>query len=191
MFITKIALDEFMALPVHTRAKVIRAIDQHDTNLACSPFIQLRDNLIGIYTEVSSVQRIIFFYRTDAGTNILGILLRKNKKLMLTEQDEILRRADEPQEQDVSKRWSSVRQIALGEPEVKTAFENEVLKETLQTTLLKWRSAAGLTREQLAEKMGVSFKHICNIEINPSKISIHTIYQYARFCGINNPAIIL
>lgn len=191
MVITKTAVDEFSALPVHSRAKVIHCIDRYAAGATSSTFIKLRDDLVGIYTGSTGIQRIIFFYEQGAQNLILGVLMRKNKIFTQSEQGALMRRVDGLCEQETLTNWTTVRHIALDEPEVKSAFENEVLKENLQTTLLEWRSSAGLTREQLAEKMGVSYKHICNMEINPSKVSIHTIYQYARMCDIDNPTLSL
>ncbi|TDB45174.1 helix-turn-helix domain-containing protein [Photorhabdus khanii] len=76
-------------------------------------------------------------------------------------------------------------------PEFKAAYEAEERKERLQETLAEWRKFAGLTRAQVAEKMGVTPPTVTKMENNVTKASIETLTRYARACGVKNPQIML
>lgn len=76
-------------------------------------------------------------------------------------------------------------------PEFKAAYEAEARKERLQATLMEWRKIAGLTRAQVAERMGVKPPTVTRMENNVTKASIDTLARYALACGIHNPNIIL
>ncbi|WP_134412308.1 helix-turn-helix domain-containing protein, partial [Escherichia coli] len=52
--------------------------------------------------------------------------------------------------------WEHVRKELLSNHEVQAAYEAEERKERLQAMLAEWRNHAGLTRAQVAERMGVT-----------------------------------
>ncbi|MGL4733688.1 MAG: helix-turn-helix domain-containing protein [Enterovibrio sp.] len=90
-----------------------------------------------------------------------------------------------------SVKWDDVRESLLSDPEVQKAYEDELRKERLQAILEEWRKIAGLTRAQVAERMGVQPPTVSKMEGNICKASIDTLARYAHACGIKKPKIIL
>ncbi|EMW2842067.1 helix-turn-helix transcriptional regulator [Yersinia enterocolitica] len=87
--------------------------------------------------------------------------------------------------------WEHVRKELLSNPEVQAAYEAEERKERLQAMLAEWRNHAGLTRAQVAERMGVTPPTVSRMESNVIKASIETLARYARACGVKHPQITL
>lgn len=87
--------------------------------------------------------------------------------------------------------WEKARADLVSDPEVQAAMEAEERKERLQEMLAQWRQHAGLTRAQVAERMGVTPPTVSRMEANISRASLETVARYARACGIKHPQIIL
>ncbi|WP_193759554.1 helix-turn-helix domain-containing protein [Budvicia aquatica] len=87
--------------------------------------------------------------------------------------------------------WNTVRTDLMSDPEVQIAYEAEERKERLQIMLAEWRRHAGLTRAQVAERMGVTPPTVSRMESNIVKASIDTLARYAKACGIKHPQITL
>ncbi|UHO32909.1 helix-turn-helix domain-containing protein [Citrobacter rodentium] len=87
--------------------------------------------------------------------------------------------------------WDEVRTDLLSSPEVQAAMEAEERKARLQAMLAEWRNHAGLTRAQVAERMGVTPPTVSRMEANIVRASLETIARYARACGIKHPQILL
>ena len=87
--------------------------------------------------------------------------------------------------------WDDVRTDRLSSPEVQAAMEAEERKARLQAMLAEWRNHAGLTRAQVAERMGVTPPTVSRMEANIVRASLETIARYARACGIKHPQILL
>lgn len=87
--------------------------------------------------------------------------------------------------------WDVVRANLMSDPDVQAAYEAELRKERLQAMLAEWRNSAGLTRAQVAERMGVTPPTVSRMESNIIKASIDTLVRYARACGIKHPQIML
>lgn len=87
--------------------------------------------------------------------------------------------------------WEEVRADLLSDPAVQAAMEAEERKARLQAMLAEWRSHTGLTRAQVAERMGVTPPTVSRMEANINKASLETIARYARACGIKHPQILL
>ncbi|EPF2245468.1 helix-turn-helix domain-containing protein [Citrobacter werkmanii] len=87
--------------------------------------------------------------------------------------------------------WDEVRADLMSDPEVQAAMEAEERKERLQAMLAQWRHHAGLTRAQVAERMGVTPPTVSRMEANISRASLETVARYARACGIEHPQIML
>ncbi|NHB93615.1 XRE family transcriptional regulator [Photorhabdus cinerea] len=79
----------------------------------------------------------------------------------------------------------------MKDPEYRAAYEAEERKEKLQALLAEWRNNAGITRAQVAERMGVKPPTVSRMESNINKASIDTLARYARACGIEKPKITL
>lgn len=71
----------------------------------------------------------------------------------------------------------------------KTEHESDRRKKMLQDMLADWRSHEGLTRAQVAERMGVTPPTVSRMEANVIKAGIDTIVRYAKACGIEHPQI--
>ncbi len=87
--------------------------------------------------------------------------------------------------------WEAVREDLMSDPAVQAAYEAEERKERLQAMLAEWRNHAGLTRAQVAERMGVTPPTVSRMESNIIKASLETLARYARACGIKHPQITL
>lgn len=85
--------------------------------------------------------------------------------------------------------WETVRAELMSDPDVKAAYEAEIRKERLQSVLAEWRNHAGLTRAQVAERMGVKPPTVTRMESNITKASLDTLARYAKACGVENPRI--
>ncbi len=85
--------------------------------------------------------------------------------------------------------WEQARAELMADPELQAAWEAEARKLRLQAMLAEWRNHAGLTRAQVAEKMGVTPPTVSRMESNITKASLDTIIRYAKACGITNPNI--
>ncbi|MDF7630733.1 helix-turn-helix transcriptional regulator [Erwiniaceae bacterium L1_55_4] len=64
------------------------------------------------------------------------------------------------------------------------AYEAEERKEQLQSLLAEWRSHAGLTSAQVAERMGIAAATVSRLEKNIAAAKIDTLARYARACGV-------
>jgi len=87
--------------------------------------------------------------------------------------------------------WETVRADLMSDPDVQAAYEAEERKERLQAMLAEWRSHAGLTRAQVAERMGVTPPTVSRMEANIVKASLDTLVRYAKACGVVHPKITL
>lgn len=79
--------------------------------------------------------------------------------------------------------YSEVRDKALKNPDVMTAYLLEKKEVELQELLFNLRRQAGLTSTQVAERMGVTQPAVSKLEKNASKASITTLEKYAAACG--------
>ncbi|MDP1233306.1 helix-turn-helix transcriptional regulator, partial [Klebsiella pneumoniae] len=72
----------------------------------------------------------------------------------------------------------------LSQPEVQAAFDAQERQHRLRTMLAQWREQAGLTRAQVAQRMGVSAPTVSRMEANITRTSLDTLTRYALACGI-------
>lgn len=82
------------------------------------------------------------------------------------------------------KTLTEVHADALRDDEYRAAYEDEVARERLRETLAAWRTNAGLTSAQVAERMGVKPPTISRMEKNATKMSYETLLRYASACGV-------
>lgn len=85
--------------------------------------------------------------------------------------------------------WEQARAELMANPELQIAYEAEARKLRLQEMLAEWRQHAGLTRAQVAERMGVTPPTVSRMEANITKASLDTLVRYANACGIKHPNI--
>lgn len=87
--------------------------------------------------------------------------------------------------------WDVLKTELLSQSEVQTAFDAQERKERLRLMLAQWRNQAGLTRAQVAQRMGVSAPTVSRMEANITRASLDTLTRYALVCGIKHPQILL
>lgn len=76
-----------------------------------------------------------------------------------------------------------LKQRALENPEVKAEYERLDGEFRLIDELLSMRSKAGLTQEQVAEKMHTKKSNISRLERGNANPSWATLLKYAHACG--------
>lgn len=77
---------------------------------------------------------------------------------------------------------------ALQDPEVRREYEALGPSSDLIVALVKLRSDAGLTQEQLAERIGTKRSYITRIEGKPSNLTLKTL---ARIAGATDADLVL
>lgn len=85
-------------------------------------------------------------------------------------------------------KYKTLEQIhteSMRDLEYRKAYEAEEALENLQNTLCEWRTMAGLTSAQVAERMGVKPPTVSRMEKHATKMSYETLIRYAHACGIN------
>lgn len=87
--------------------------------------------------------------------------------------------------------WSKAREEILSNSDVRAAYESDLRAEKIRAQLFEWRTSAGLTSSQIAERLGVSPSAISRTEKNAEKASVETLARYAAACGIEHPTLIL
>lgn len=90
-----------------------------------------------------------------------------------------------------TKTLAEIKAKMMQREDFRAAYEAEVRKENLQALLAEWRKHAGLTKAQVADRMGVKPPVISRLENNITKASIDTLTRYAHACGIEKPVITL
>ncbi len=81
---------------------------------------------------------------------------------------------------------SSLQQLkdrALQDEQVRSEYDALSDEFELINELLKMRTAAGLTQEQLAVKMGTKKSNISRLEKGNSNPTLITLRKYAKACG--------
>lgn len=89
-----------------------------------------------------------------------------------------------------SKTLAEVKAKMMQRDEFRSAYEAEERKERLQALLDEWRTHAGLTRAQVAERMGITPATISRMEKNIDTAKIDTLARYARACGIQKATLL-
>jgi len=72
---------------------------------------------------------------------------------------------------------------AFANPEVKQAYEDLEPEFELINTLLRMRNAAGLTQDQVAERMGTKEANISRLEKGRGNPTLKTLMNYAKACN--------
>jgi DNA-binding XRE family transcriptional regulator len=74
---------------------------------------------------------------------------------------------------------------ALQNDEVRSEYEALQEEFALISQLLKMRTQAGLTQEEVAKRMGTKKSNISRLEKGNTSPSIKTLQKYAHACGFN------
>lgn len=78
----------------------------------------------------------------------------------------------------------SVIKRLLDSPEALAAYDEMSEEIALLEQLTEWREKAGLTRADIADRMGITPPAITRLERNVTKATWHTLKRYAAACGI-------
>jgi DNA-binding XRE family transcriptional regulator len=87
--------------------------------------------------------------------------------------------------------WETLRAELLAQADVQIAFDAQAREERLREMLSEWRQYLGLTRSQVAQRMGVSAPTVSRMEANVTRASLDTLTRYALACGVKHPQILL
>lgn len=79
----------------------------------------------------------------------------------------------------------TLKKRALANPEVKAEYDNLEAEFKLIDQLISMRSQAGLTQEQVAERMNTQKSNISRLERGNSNPSWATLMKYANACGFD------
>jgi DNA-binding XRE family transcriptional regulator len=82
-------------------------------------------------------------------------------------------------------KFSDFKQKALDKPDVKAEYDRLTPEYELRGQLIKARMKAGLTQEEVAERMGTTKSAVCRLESVSSKNSpsVQTLLKYAKAVG--------
>lgn len=85
----------------------------------------------------------------------------------------------------LGKPWNELRdELYAEDPGMETRVEALVEKLCIQAQLHEARKAAGLTQEQVAERMNVNRSYVSRLETHPENIKIGTLTRYAQAVGM-------
>ncbi|MBB1200264.1 XRE family transcriptional regulator [Enterobacteriaceae bacterium 89] len=85
--------------------------------------------------------------------------------------------------------WDELKAKMFEQSGFQAALDTVEREERLREMLAQWRQVAGLTRSQVAERMGVSAPTVSRMEANVTRASLDTLTRYALACGVENPLI--
>ena len=71
----------------------------------------------------------------------------------------------------------------LADPKMKKMYDEEAAKKEIWLQLAETRLAAGLTQEQLAERLGTTQSQVSRMEKQGEGISVHTLRRYVSALG--------
>ncbi|KOY61600.1 MULTISPECIES: helix-turn-helix domain-containing protein [Photorhabdus] len=77
----------------------------------------------------------------------------------------------------------SLKSQALANPDVKAEYDALEPEFELINTLLRMRRAAGLTQNQVAQRMGTKEANISRLEKGNGNPTLKTLLNYARACN--------
>ena len=80
-------------------------------------------------------------------------------------------------------RLQALKAKALQNPDVKQAYDELGPEFELINTLLSMREEAGLTQQQVAERMGTKEGNISRLEKGKGNPTLKTLLGYAKACG--------
>lgn len=80
-------------------------------------------------------------------------------------------------------RLQDLKAKALQNPDVKQAYDELGPEFELIDTLLSMREEAGLTQQQVAERMGTKEGNISRLEKGKGNPTLKTLLGYAKACG--------
>ena len=78
---------------------------------------------------------------------------------------------------------TQLKKRALLNPEVKAEYDKLEEEFSLVDTLISMRCQAGLTQEEIAQRMGTQKSNVSRLERSGANPSWNTIQRYAHACG--------
>jgi len=83
----------------------------------------------------------------------------------------------------MTSKLQALKAKAFANPEVKKAYDELEPEFELINTLLKMRNAAGLTQDQVAERMGTKEANVSRLEKGRGNPTLKTLMSYAKACN--------
>jgi len=86
----------------------------------------------------------------------------------------------------LGKPWSEWRdELYAEDPGMKSRVEVLVEELRIQAQLYEARKAAGLTQQEVAERMNVNRSYVSRLETNPENLKLGTLARYAQAVGMH------
>jgi len=83
----------------------------------------------------------------------------------------------------MAKKLSDVKARLLANPDVRAAYDEMAPEYEIARAVVKARIAAGLTQEQLAQRMGTTQPVVARLESGRTKPSMSTLLKVAKATG--------
>ena len=80
-------------------------------------------------------------------------------------------------------KFSDFKEVLLADPEVRAIYDELAPEYEIARAVIKARIAAGLTQEQLAQRMGTTQPVIARLESGRAKPSMSTLLRVAKATG--------
>ncbi|ELQ6222388.1 helix-turn-helix transcriptional regulator [Cronobacter turicensis] len=80
--------------------------------------------------------------------------------------------------------FAQVKACAFENAAVQAAYEQQIREEELSALLIAMRTQAGLTKDDVAERMGISPPEITRLEDHALCANADTLQRYAQACGV-------
>ncbi|WED22850.1 helix-turn-helix domain-containing protein [Vibrio sp. JC009] len=83
----------------------------------------------------------------------------------------------------MTSKLQALKNKALADKDVQEAYDELEPEFELINTLLRMRNAAGLTQDQVAQRMGTKEANISRLEKGRGNPTLKTLIKYAKACG--------
>lgn len=77
----------------------------------------------------------------------------------------------------------SLREKAFSNPDLKAEYDALEPEFKIISTLLSMRESAGLTQQEVAQRMGTKESNVSRLEKGTGNPTIKTLMKYAKACG--------
>ncbi len=177
-------MDDILAMPPKIQArtlKLLEMIEEHGANLGSPHTEPMGDGLFEIRAKAKEgIGRALFCYMEGENVQILHAFVKKKPK----NSEERLNAGSSPDERgrQIMSNLQALKDRALQNEAVKAEYDALHDEFSLINQLLQMRNAAGLTQQQVAERMGTRKSNISRLE-KGSNATVATLEKYASACG--------
>ncbi|WP_410677142.1 helix-turn-helix domain-containing protein [Citrobacter braakii] len=185
MFVAEDIVKEIINLPCHSKANIIITIDKIISGACKENFVYVDDGIFYLITITTKVPYTIFIVEYEDVRVLIGIMRNTRSKISSIKREGVVFRARSFNAGDQLLSWRGIKNMLLDDKDANHYYEVGMLNETLSRLLVQWRVAAGLSKDEVARNLNVSYSYLSQLERNPSRASVITIRNYAKICGIN------